>query len=169
MILSAFRYDDHIRVYTDSMVMTLTDSSARTKIIITDIDENVPNGHKIRMAYVDYDILAQKYTVAVDAADIKKEDPCIIACSLDILAPYITQEELLLLCARNIKEFADSLMAPKDHILSFVAKDGTKVITTHNFFATDDGFYEYKELPLELGIYICGLESFDDIFNRLQN
>lgn len=162
----SFHFADHIRIYTESLLMMITDTDVKTKVIISDIDDNIPNGTKNRMAYIDKKIGSDKYAIAIDASDLKKEDPCIISCDPMVLQPYITREESLLICAKNINEYAKSILAPSEFVYAFVSKDDTKIIVSHNFFATNDGYYEYSSVPREMIEYILGHETFDDVFMR---
>lgn len=166
MTIISFNFAGHLRIYTESLLMTVTDTEVKTKVIITDIDDNIPNATKNRMAFVEKKIRSDKYAIAIDASDLKKDAPCIISCDPAVLAPYITKEEALLLCAKNIGDYAKSILAPPEFIHSFIAKDGTKAIVSHDFFATDDGFYEYSSVPQGLIGYTLGRESFETVFTR---
>lgn len=176
--MQSFRHGNDLRIYTESMLMTITDTDIRTKIIISDIDDSHTiidnNGRRIsatknRMAYVDKKIGTDQYCIAIDATDQKKTDPCIISCDPLVLAPYISREESLLLCAKNIKEYATVNLASPDTMCTFVAKDGVKVIVSHNFMYTSDNYYEYTSVPPQAVGILLEIESFDDCFNRLNN
>lgn len=178
--MQSFRHGNDLRIYTESMLMTITDTDIKTKIIISDIDEHntvindlgrrVP-ATKNRMAYVDKKIGSDQYCIAVDATDQKKTEDgvstCIISCDPLVLAPYISREESLLLCAKNIKEYATANIAGPDVICTFIAKDGVKVIVSHNFMYTSDNYYEYTNVPPQAAGIILEIESFDECFSRL--